>query len=456
MKTAVQYAGGNSLVSADEAAQRSCALARHLCANGDYAQAAAALADLWAGVGAEPELVLLSAAAQGEVLLVAGMVAGHLTKAQQQSGGQEYAKDLLSRALRQFTTLGAEALVCDAQVVLAACYLREHAFDDARLILQDTLEQPACLTDELLRLRVLLGLAKAEAAAGNHAAALALYEQNEHLVAASDKLHQGNFYNDYGAALLALHEPTTQLDYRSRAAEAFRRAADCFVAADHPRYAAVVENNRALLLLKTGQGGEAHAALDRAEQVLRDCFDASTLAQVQETRAQVLLVQKQHDAAIAAAACAVTTLAAGDEYGLLAQALTTHATALARAGRYTEAVSEFARAQALADERIGGGAGERIALQMVDELAAGVYVQAGFDFDTAVHRFEEQLIRYTLAATAGRVSEAALRLRLKHQTLTWMLNTRHARLLSERTEIKKRKQSLIKRPGKLLRYKKKK
>ena len=92
---------------------------------------------------------------------------------------------------------------------------------------------------------------------------------------------------------------------------------------------------------------------------------------------------------------------------------------------------------------------------MAGELAAGACLRAGVGFGDAVHRFEEQLIREALSAAGGRVTEASMRLGLKHQTLAWMLNTRHARLLAERSEVKRRRRSIIREPAKALKCEKK-
>ena len=451
----VNFAVVNASVTAEEGARLACELSRGLIELGDYEQACEALSGVWAGVGREPELRGLSDETAAEVLLAAGVAAGFAGKARREAGAQEFAKDLIGRALRSFAELGLGAREADAQICLAVCYWREGGFDDARLLLRVVLGSLGEGEREL-RLRALLWLAAVEKMSARYNEALQVYEQAAPLAEESgDNFRRGNFHSDRGQVLLHLGEKSHDEALLARAAEDFGAAHELYTRAGHLRYAGYVQNNLGYLMNVMGRSGDAHASLDRAREIFAGLSDANSLAQVDDTRARVLVNEKRHDEAVESSARAVGALEGGDEYGLLVEALTTHGTALSRAGRFAESLAAFARAEQVADERVGGGAGGRVALVMVEELAAGVCVRAGVGFDAAVHRFEERIIRHALSAAGGRVTEAAVRLGLKYQTLAWMLNTRHAQLLPERTEVRKRRRSIIKKPGKVLKYEKK-
>jgi len=425
--------------------RRACALSRGLIETGDYDGAVKALADVWGGIGKEPDLRGLSPTSAAEVLLSAGVAAGFAGKARRATGAQEFAKDLIGRAMRTFSEGGLVRRESDAQICLAVCYWREGAYDDARLLLRAALETLAP-EEPQLRLRALLWLAAVEKMSARYDEALRLYEEAAPLAeAGGDVMRLGSFHSDRGQVLLHLGETSADMSLIDRAAEDFLTARDLYAHAGHARYAGYVENNLGYLHRLSGRTAEAHAALDRAREIFTALGDANSLAQVEDTRARVLIDERRYDEAAEVSARAVSDLETGDEYGLLCEALTTHAMALARTGRAGEAAAAFARAQQVADERVGGGAGERVALAMVGELAAGACARVGLGFEESVHRFEESLIRKALADAGGRVTEAAAKLGLKYQTLAWMLNTRHAKLLPERTQVRKRRRSIVKK-----------
>jgi tetratricopeptide (TPR) repeat protein len=355
-----------------------------------------------------------------------------------------------------FADLGMGRREREAQISLAACYWREGAYDDARVLLRVTLGALGVDEDDL-RVRATLWLAAVEKMETRYDEALALYAEIEPLVGASgDSLRRGNFHNDRGQVLLHAGEARHDSSMLVRAVEDFGAAHEHYQQAGHLRYAGAVQNNLASLHNAVGNPAAAHVALDRAREIFASLCETSYMAMVDDTRARVFIDQKMATEAVESAARAVSGLEGGDEYGLLVDALTTYATALARARRFAASLSAFARAEQIADERVGGGAGRRVALAMIEEVPAILCAEAGLSFDDAVHRFEEGIIRHALSATGGRVTETALRIGLKYQTLAWMLNTRHSGLLDERTEIKKRRKSLIKRHGKVLKYEKKK
>jgi hypothetical protein len=68
----------------------------------------------------------------------------------------------------------------------------------------------------------------------------------------------------------------------------------------------------------------------------------------------------------------------------------------------------------------------------------------GFSLKDALRRYEARLIERALRDAGGSVSRAAQLLGFKsHNSLIKILNTRHKRLLSQRTPVKARKRSLM-------------
>jgi tetratricopeptide (TPR) repeat protein len=115
------------------------------------------------------------------------------------------------------------------------------------------------------------------------------------------------------------------------------------------QYGASIENNLAFLLYKLGRYREAHENLDRAQAVLTRIKDTGTLAQVDETRARVLIAERRYRDAERILARAVKTLEQGDKSALLAEALTVQGVVWARLWEYQSSINALRRAAELAE-----------------------------------------------------------------------------------------------------------
>jgi CheY-like chemotaxis protein len=210
---------------------------------------------------------------------------------------------------------------------------------------------------------------------------------------------------------------------------------------------------------------------------------------VDDTRARVLLAENRLSEAEKLARCAVHTLETGGEQSLYAEALITHGIALARLGRYQQARLTLQNAVVVAEnagDSEGAGLaalttieelGERLTIDdlsytfehALDLLSASKHLTnkdrliscarrvlflAGllpilpawnnFSLKEALRRYEARIIERALKDAGGVVTRAAHLLGFKHHTsLINRLNSRHQELLSARTPIEPRKQSLI-------------
>jgi tetratricopeptide (TPR) repeat protein len=124
------------------------------------------------------------------------------------------------------------------------------------------------------------------------------------------------------------------------------------------------------LFLTTGKLVEAHQHLNRARALFVRLREKGIVAQVDDTRARVFLAEGQNQKAEMIVRTSVRTLERGDERSLLAEALTTHATALARLGRYQPAFAALKRAMDVAQRAGDPDSGGVAALTIVEELSA--------------------------------------------------------------------------------------
>lgn len=284
--------------------------------------------------------------------------------------------------------------------------------------------------------------------------------------------------------------------YRDRALIEYAAASFHFEQAGHHRDRARVENNLGFLFHTVGKFEEAHAHLNQARRLFLDLEDIGGVAAVDETRARSLMAEARLNEAERFAHNAVKTFEQRGQQSLLAKALTTHGTILARMGKIARAKTALQRAIEVAktagDPEIAG----RAHLGMIEELGQQIPVEdlvtnykaalhllqsskdqattnrliscaekvigtfdagaapangasgncwEGFSFKQQVLDYEKEILTRALRDTGGAVTKAARLLGFNHhQSLIALINSRHKGLAGVRSAVRKRRRSIIK------------
>jgi transcriptional regulator with PAS, ATPase and Fis domain len=390
-----------------------CELAKELEDAGNYEAARNAMGDFWQRIGQRPQIDGLDRHTEAIVLLRAGALSGWIGSSNQIEGAQEIAKDFISESATIFEKLNEKERAAEAYIDLAICYWREGAFDEARVTLKDVLSR---LTDENSeqRARALLNSAVVDIFSSRFSDAFHTLTEAAPLFDDSQShAAKGRFHVHLALVLKKLGASEQRKDYLDRALVEYTAASYHFEQSGHTRYRARVENNIGGLLLVASSFKEAHEHLDRARLLFSSLKDSGSIAQVDDTRARVLLAQGRNAEAEKVVRSAVRTLEKGDEHSLFAEALMTQGVALARLGRFEEARLTLERAQEVA-ERAGDveGAGvaavtviEELAGRMTAEEVAGFYMRA----DELLAKSEQRETLARLRGCARRVLEAGSR-----------------------------------------------
>lgn len=477
----------NPSLTTDERALLRCRVAADLIHAGQYEAAREALGELWQGAGERPNVEGLGESTAAEVLLQVGALSGWLGKVK---GAQDAAKDLISESAALFEKLGESNRAVAARSDLALCYWREGAYAEARAILENA--SALIKEDDTLKAKTVLRLAIVETWAGRYSDSLRILTDSAPLFGegASHSL-RGSFHNELALVLRRIGTAERRQDYLDRAIIEYTAAAYHFEQARHERYVGLIENNLAFLLYKLGRYHEAHEHLDRAQSIYTWLRDMGRLAQVDETRARVLVAERRYRDAERTLAGALKTLESGDESARFADALTVQGVVWARLWAYEASINTLRRAAEVA-EGVGAltsagqamltlieehGASRRLpasevydAYQKADRLlkdsqdaedrerlleCARVVMrrlsdptihEKNFSLYGAVHELEAKLIGQALEEAGGSVTKAARLLGLKHQTFIAMLQKRHKGLRGQRTPLTKRLKSIIKKP----------
>ena len=476
----------NPSLTKDERVLLRSQVAADLIHKGQYEAARYALGELWRGVGERPTVEGLAEGAAAEVLLQAGVLSGWLGKVK---GAQEAAKDLISESAALFEKLGESNRAAAARAEIALCYWREGAYSEACVMLEQAAGN--IKDDASLKAKTVLRFAMVETYAGRYSDAFHLLRDYAPLFddGVSHTL-RGSFHNELARVLRRLGGAERRQDYFDRAIIEYTAAVYHAEQAQHESYLARIENNLRFLLYKLGRYAEAHTHLDRAQTIFTRLRDAGSLAQVDETRAQVLVAERRYRDAERTLAGAVKTFEQGDESALLAEALTVQGIVWARLWLYEESINVLRRAAELAESAGALASAGLAVVTLLEEHGATwrlspdeVYeaylradrllkdtqeaedvarlracapvvmkrltvVQFGdrnFTLPSAIHQYEAKLIEHALEETGGSVTKAARLLGLTHQTLGSILNTRHKKLSPKRKPARKRLKSIIKK-----------
>ncbi len=364
-----QQIGDHDLSPAQAVHQR-CQHAKDCEEKGDYAAAVAALGDLWPRAGQHPPVAHLDTATQAEALLRVGALTGFMGSVQRLDGAQATAKDLLSASAALFALVPDRQKVVEAQTDLAYCYWREGAYDEARVLLHEALAQMGD-AQWAQRAIALQRLAIVESSSSRYSDALRLLLEAAPLFEAyPSDAQKGKFHMELAVVYDFLSVGERREDYAERAFVEYTAASVYLEQGGHLPYLAANENNFGFFLYRRGQYAAAHAHLAHARRLFVRLSDHTHVAQVDDTNAHVLLAEGRIKEAARVAGEAVRALERGGQQGLLAEALTTQGTALARAGQSAQAHATLMRAFNVAEQAGELEGAGRAELTLLEELAA--------------------------------------------------------------------------------------
>jgi len=471
-------------LSNNERVRLRCKLAREFEKSGNFEAACSAMDHLWEGMGTRPNLDMLDDFTAGEVLLRLGVLTGWIGNIRVIKGSQESARSLLAESVAIFETLGDVKKVAEVQLEIALCWYREGSLETTHTLLVEALAQLDDNDGDLKAIAVLRS-ALLELHYSRPKDALKLLTSSAAVFEASSYL-RGSFHNEMAIALRRLGPRGSQEEYIASVLREYNASLFHWEQIGHTRYQGVAENNLAIFYLDLGRFAEAHEHLDRAQALYTSLNDSFHLAEVEDSRARVLLAEGAFLKAEKVIDDAIRTLERGDHKFFFAEALTTRGVVLARLKRTEEARTAFARAMDIAEQTGDLEKAGLAALALIeelpehlteDELCSLVESARGFlkfnqstttlrrltecawralstihtarpdwtnfSLSETLRRHEGRFIQMALEDTDGSVTKAAALLGLPgHQSLNFILHRRHPELLHARRPIRPRRRSL--------------
>jgi len=443
---------------------------------------------LWHGVGTRPNIQGLQPETAADVVLCAGILTGWIGARNQIKDAQESAMNLITESITFYESNGLKREAAEAWSEIAYCYWREGRVNEARITLHEALERLP--PKGLKRARALLKLADVEHSEARHYDVLKILTDNRAVFAGIGYLPvKGSYHNELAMTFRAIGTAENRRDYFQRSLTEYRAAEHHFKLAKNYIYCASVKNNEARVLLKLGRFKEAHKYLDQARLITVRLKDRTRTAQIDSSRAELLIAEGKFKAAEAAARRAATALEKVGHRCWLADALILRAIAQARLGKPARAQITLQRAIEVAHEADALNIAGLAALTMIEEVdplspdtlqaayqqarewladsqsrdvlsrlsAAGgkladslrremsrdeavdVLLTKPLDLDQRLLKCEHETIKEALARTDGSVVHAAPLIGRSYQGLAHMIENRHPDLLDERTPIHRRR-----------------
>jgi len=476
-----------SHLTANEVALLRCQTALESKDRGDYDGARKAMAPLWGRVGEPPNSVELHPSVAAEVFLCAGILTGWIGSKEGIEEAQELAKNLISKSITFYESVGDVKKVAAARAEIATCYWREGGYDEARIMLQEALQR--LTVGGNTRARALLKLTAVEWSDSRYNAALGILTENASLFEkVTNHTTKGNYHNELAIVLRNLATSEKRGEYFQRAITEYEKAEHEFKLARNVLFRADVKNNLGFLFYTLSRFKKAHEYLDQARRLTASLKDKVGIAQIDDTRAQVFIAEKKFKDAEAVAKSAVKVLEKSGHQCLLTDALITYGIALARSKQTQRAQFTFQKAIEVAHQVGALNKAGLAALTLIEELedltpdslyaaydrasdwlsksqsqdlllrlnaaarrvfatlrgelqaeaATEAILNKPCNLPSEVLKFEASLIRQALAQANASVTRAAALLGMSYQGLAYVIGSRHKDLLKERSPIRKR------------------
>ena len=454
---------------------------------GDYEGAQRTMRPYWSRMGEAPNTHGLEPSVAAEVLLCVGILTGWIGSKNQVSDAQEIAKNLITQSMTYFDSSRDVTKIAIAQSEIAYCYWREGALNEARSWLRNALEN---LTFEgAARARALLKLSTVEWTSGRFREALELLDQNESLFRKiTNPKIKGNYHTELAIIHRNLATNENRHEYFRRAIKEYKEAERQFTLAGNQTFRADVFNNVGFLLFKLGRYKEAHKYLDSARRLAVRLKNKAHTAQIDESRAQVLIAEGRLTEAERIAHRAVSVLKKSGHFCMMAEALITQGVALARLGRSDYARSIFQQAIQVAHRVNALNTAGLAALTLIEEVknlapeiiqaayrqarewlansqspdtklrladvtdkvlasiqtelksddATGILLTEPGGLQAQLDKYEGVIIKRALVQAGGKVTLAASLLELRYQSLAYKIEHQHPELLNYRTPVRRR------------------
>jgi tetratricopeptide (TPR) repeat protein len=322
---------------------------RKLERQGRYFEALQNCLEVVDGKACVPALEGTTPAERAELLLRYGALIGFMGHNSQIASSQEQSKDLLTRALAEFLTLGDEEKAAECENYIALAYWRLGELNEASVWLENSFHRKCPqLSDSRLYAHVIESLVSLERKdfAKNVASAKKLEED---FLEFDDPFLTASFYANLGISLKDLGLTADALTSLELARHYHNRSG-------HRLYLGTITNSLAQVYALSGNFSIAHRSIDNATKIFRKLKDKTREAYSLDTKAHVFILEKQYVSALRTIDKAIEMLKRGESAAYCVEAVLTRAKVLLYLDRISDAIASLVEAIEINRAKIGGDA----------------------------------------------------------------------------------------------------
>lgn len=258
---------------------------------GRYEDALAEVRHLWPDLSAMPDVTGLDSRDAAEMMLRCGSLIGFLGHIRPIPNAQEKSKNLLTQARTRFLEIYDIEKIAECENYLALSYWRTGEINEAEAWIEES--QSRDLPDQSFHRLYshsikCLTLLKKKDYKGILAYLLPL-ERN--FLSSRDKGLSGDFFNNCAVAHQELGNPDEAVKY-------YEMARDSYQIAGHKTYLGIIQNNLAMLYMRLRMFEKARNVSDDATKAFRLSKDRTREGFSLDTKAQILLAEGRHQAAL--------------------------------------------------------------------------------------------------------------------------------------------------------------
>jgi tetratricopeptide (TPR) repeat protein len=389
--------------------------------NRDFETAVSAFKDIWDDLDVDPDFSEFSLIQQAELFRLSGHFLGNYGIDNNQTNYQERAKNLLTRSIEIYGTLNDYKKVADAQNALAMCYIREGAFPEAEVVLEQTVSD--FLNDKLdliyLQNRGNLLIAKLR---------LKKYEEAVKIIEEIDVPME--FCEDKKACYV-YHEKAgiifNRIKQSNRSVYHYQTALEYAKALDNLAYLSSTKNNLANLYRRIGELCIAHSNVDEAIEIAKNDNQVGWLPIYLDTKATIYFDEGNLKAALETINESISIFEKGDNVGGLTEALWNKCRFLLYLNRKKEAIKLFAELAPLASERMGEFAVDNFA----EEFAELIHVKRDGNLEEETKHFRRVEIVTAIRRAKYEMKTAADSLKITLADLNKIIDNEFPELYEE-------------------------
>lgn len=469
----------------NDAALLRCNTALELSHVGDFKRALEVMHPLWTSIDQRPQTNTLHPSVAAELYLCVATLIRQIKKQDQDQQLRALAQQLLSESIAYYETATDRQKVASCQIELGYSYAYAGEFHQARTELNRALEK--LKTNGKTKSKALAAIAQLEYLAGEYHAAFKTLTDSTALVnKTGDRIDKAVHHYQLALTLEKRASLENRADLLQQAATHYQSAAEGLRLSKDLPVRVELEITLATALHRIKRSAASHQHLNKARRLAISNRDKSNAARVDQIQANLLLNEKKYLQSETLSKRATHFFTRTHKPASAAASITLQAIALTHLKKAKRARYLFQQAFQIADQvnaTTEAGLALLSMIETIDDLTSKelhkAYLQArknlsecndqallfrllesadkviqeetpktspeatetsqkskGLQAD--ILAFERAKIQEALNQTDGKVTLAAALLKTSYQSLTYIINTRHQDLLTERSPVRRR------------------